>query len=95
MATGVGSLDNIYPVGTGTNLWPDGGSAASPTSIPSSQSGTDPNYWLPICSGEVLNAYSEYNMFENLVQSDTITSGTTKLFPITGTVGIKPILNSC
>lgn len=94
MATGVGSLDNIYPVGTGTNLWPDGGSAASVTSIPTSNASGDPNYWLPIWSGEVLNAYSEYNMFENLVQSDTITSGTTKRFPITGTVGIKPIWNA-
>lgn len=93
MAT-VGDLDNVYPVGTNLGSWPDGGSAASTTSIPSSQSGTDPNYWLPIWSGEVLNAYSEYNMFENLVQSDTITSGTTKRFPITGTVGIKPIWNA-
>lgn len=82
----------IYPVGTNTGLWPDGGTAASTTSIPAvaaqaNGSSTDPNYWLPIWSGEVINAYDQYNMFEPLVTTETIESGTTKRFPITGTVG--------
>ena len=89
----------IYPVGANTNLWPDGGSAASPTSIPnvaaqSNGASTDPNYWLPIWSGEVINAYDQYNMFEPMVTTETIESGTTKRFPITGTVGHIGVWNA-
>lgn len=89
----------IYPVGSSVNLWPDGGSAAAMTSIPSvsaSSSGasTDPNYWLPIWSGEVLHAYDQYNMFEPMVTTETIESGTTKRFPVTGTVGHLGIWNA-
>jgi len=46
--------------------------------------------WLPIWSGEVINAYDEYNMFEKLVTARTIASGTTMEFPITGTVNLNP-----
>lgn len=67
--------------------WPDGGSAASTSSIPFTSGASDANYWLPIWSGEVINAYDQYNLFEPLVMTETITSGTTKRFPITGTVG--------
>jgi hypothetical protein len=86
----------IYPVAGSTNLWPDGGSAASPTSIPNvaNTNGTDPNYWLPIWSGEVINAYDQYNMFEPLVTTETIESGTTKRFPVTGTVGHIGVWNA-
>tara|TARA_R100000664_G_scaffold2795_1_gene6679 strand:+ start:4345 stop:5583 length:1239 start_codon:yes stop_codon:yes gene_type:complete len=45
--------------------------------------------WLPIWAGEVINAYDEYNMFEPLVTSRTIASGTTAEFPITGSVSLK------
>ena len=45
--------------------------------------------WLPIWSGEVINAYDEYNMFEKMVTSRVIPSGTTMEFPITGTVSLK------
>ena len=45
--------------------------------------------WLPIWSGEVIHAYDEYNMFENLVTSKTIASGRSMQFPITGTVDIQ------
>lgn len=45
--------------------------------------------WLPIWSGEVIHAYDQYNKFEGMVDSRTISSGTTMEFPITGTVGIK------
>jgi hypothetical protein len=81
------NVDPIYPVGTSVGSWPDGGSAASTTSIPSVSGASDPNYWLPIWSGEVINAYDSYNIFEPMVTTETITSGTTKRFPVTGTVG--------
>ena len=45
--------------------------------------------WLPIWSGEVINAYDEYNMFESVVTQRTIPSGTTIEIPITGTVGLN------
>ena len=49
--------------------------------------GSSAEYWLPIWSGEILNAYDQYNIFEPLVTTRQITSGTTMRFPITGTVG--------
>jgi hypothetical protein len=45
--------------------------------------------WLPIWSGEVIHAYDQYNKFSGMVDSKTISSGTTMEFPITGTVGLK------
>lgn len=55
-------------------------------------SGTNPSgkLWLPIWSGEVIHAYDQYNKFEGMVDSKTITSGTTMEFPITGTVDLLP-----
>ena len=44
--------------------------------------------WLPIWSGEVIHAFDEYNKFSGMVDSKTISSGTTMEFPITGTVGL-------
>jgi hypothetical protein len=82
------NVDPIFPVGTDVGLWPKGGQAASTTSIPNvANSTTNPDYWLPIWSGEVINAYDSYNMFEPMVTTETIESGTTKRFPVTGTVG--------
>ncbi len=46
--------------------------------------------WLPIWAGEVINAYDEYNMYEPLISSRVIPSGTTVEFPITGTVDLNP-----
>ena len=63
-----------------------GGQAAATTSTPLTSGANNPDYWLPIWSGEVLTAYSELNVFEPLVSTETIESGTTKRFPITGTV---------
>lgn len=75
---------DIYPLPvTNAAGWINGGQAASQTSLPST--GTD-GYWLPIWSGEVINAYDQYNIFEPMVTTETIESGTTKRFPITGTV---------
>jgi len=90
--------DNVqsypYTAGAPNAAWLTGGSAAGSTSNTTigqfgvNQSNT-PEYWLPIWSGEVLNAYDEYNIFEPLVTTRQITSGTTMRFPITGTVGHK------
>ena len=62
------------------------------TSGTAAASGANPpgKLWLPIWAGEVINAYDEYNMFEGLVGTKTISSGTTMEFPITGTVSLKP-----
>lgn len=83
------NVDPIYPVGTDVGLWPKGGQAANTSSAsPNVAGGTNnPDYWLPIWSGEVINAYDSYNMFESMVVTETIESGTTKRFPVTGTVG--------
>ena len=55
-------------------------------------SGANPpgKLWLPIWSGEVIHAYDEYNMFENLCTNRVIPSGTTVEIPITGTVDLNP-----
>ena len=45
--------------------------------------------WIPTWSGEVLHAYDQFNMFEGMVDSRTITSGTTVEFPVTGTIELK------
>jgi len=45
--------------------------------------------WLPTWAGEVISAYSAYNVFEPLVDSRTITSGTTIEFPVMGTIGLE------
>jgi hypothetical protein len=50
--------------------------------------------WLPVWSGEVIHAYDQYNVFENLVDSRTISNGVAAEFPITGTVGVKAAWNA-
>lgn len=50
--------------------------------------------WLPIWSGEVINAYDQYNVFENLVDARNIASGLVAEFPITGTVDLKAAWNA-
>ena len=52
------------------------------------QDGND--LWLPTWSGEVLHAYDQSNMFEGLVDTRTLTSGTSVEFPITGTIELTP-----
>jgi hypothetical protein len=74
------SISNIFPIDSG----PDGG-------VPNVSGTSNPDYWLPVWSGEVLNAYDQYNVFEPMVVTETIESGTTKRFPITGVVGHKGI----
>jgi hypothetical protein len=50
--------------------------------------------WLPLWSGEVINAYDQFNVFENLVTNKTLTGGYSWEFPITGTVGLNPSWNA-
>ena len=45
--------------------------------------------WLSIWSGETIHAYDEYNMFESLVDSRTISNGVSMEFPVTGTIALK------
>jgi len=68
-------------------------SAAASDGISGSNT-TGGKLWLPIWAGEVINAYDEYNMFESLVGTKTIASGTTMEFPITGTVSLHPSWNA-
>lgn len=45
--------------------------------------------WLPLWSGEVINAYDEYNVFENLITTKTLSGGFSYEFPVTGTVALN------
>ena len=45
--------------------------------------------WLPLWSGEVINAYDEYNVFENLITNKTLSGGFSYEFPVTGTVALN------
>ena len=86
--------NEAFPLDTNGAGWIAGGAAPGTTSSTTigqgsvAQGGSE-QYWLPIWSGEILNAYDQYNVFEPLVSSRVITSGTTMRFPITGTVGHK------
>lgn len=46
--------------------------------------------WLPLWSGEVINAYDQYNVFENMINHKTISGGFSYEFPITGTINLNP-----
>jgi hypothetical protein len=45
--------------------------------------------WLPLWSGEVINAYDEYNMFENLITTKSLSGGFSYEFPVTGKVSLN------
>jgi hypothetical protein len=45
--------------------------------------------WLPLWSGEVINAYDQFNMFENMINTKTINGGFAYEFPVTGTVALN------
>jgi hypothetical protein len=51
-------------------------------------SGTN-KLWLPLWSGEVINAYDQFNMFEGMINTKTLSGGFSYEFPITGTVNLK------
>lgn len=46
--------------------------------------------WLPLWSGEVINAYDQYNIFEHLITYRPLFGGFSYEFPITGTIALKP-----
>ena len=46
--------------------------------------------WLPLWSGEVLNAYDQYNIFEHLITYRPLMGGFSYEFPVTGTVSLLP-----
>lgn len=50
--------------------------------------------WLPLWSGEVIHAYDQFNMFESLVTTKTLTGGMSYDFPVTGTVALNPSWNA-
>lgn len=50
--------------------------------------------WLPLWSGEVIHAYDQYNMFENLINTKTISGGFAYEFPMTGTIDLEPAWNA-
>jgi hypothetical protein len=62
---------------------------ASLTAEPSGGSAGANKLWLPLWSGEVINAYDEYNIFENLVTTKTLSGGFSYEFPVTGTVNLN------
>ena len=65
------------------------------TGISDGISGANPNkLWLPLWSGEVIHAYDQYNMFESMVTTKSLTGGVTWEFPVTGVVGLNPSWNS-
>jgi hypothetical protein len=46
--------------------------------------------WLPLWSGEVIHAYDQYNMFENMITTKSLTGGYSYEFPVTGTIALNP-----
>ena len=61
----------------------------APSGGGASGSGTN-KLWLPLWSGEVIHAYDQYNMFENMINTKNIAGGFSYEFPITGTVDLEP-----
>jgi hypothetical protein len=45
--------------------------------------------WLPLWSGEVINAYDQYNIFENLISNKSLSGGFSYEFPVTGLVALN------
>ena len=47
--------------------------------------------WLPLWSGEVIHAYDQVNMFENMITTKPLSGGYSYEFPITGTVSAATV----
>ena len=58
------------------------------TNVPGGPAGED-KMWLPMFQGEILKAYDDYNFMESLINHQTITSGHSLEYPITGTVDLE------
>ena len=50
--------------------------------------------WLPLWSGEVIHAYDQYNMFESVLNTKSLTGGYSWDFPVTGTIGLNASWNA-
>jgi len=61
----------------------------SVTAEPSGGSAGANKLWLPLWSGEVINAYDQYNIFENVITNKTLSGGFSYEFPVTGTVALN------
>lgn len=59
------TANNLFPLGSNptsspaqtVNQWPLGGQAAATTSTPLTSGANNPDYWLPIWSGEIGRAH--------------------------------------
>ena len=74
--------DFALPRGSATGAGASGGTAGAN------------KLWLPLWSGEVIHAYDQFNMFESLVTTKTLTGGMSYDFPVTGTVALNPSWNA-
>ena len=59
------------------------------TDGPSGGAGGVNKLWLPLWSGEVINAYDQLNIFENLISSKSLSGGFSYEFPVTGLVSLN------
>jgi hypothetical protein len=50
--------------------------------------------WLSVWSGETINAYDQYNVFEGLVEHKTLSGGVAYEFPVTGTIALTAAWNA-
>lgn len=77
--------------GTGTDISNANMFALQRSGLSDGPDGSQANkIWLPLWSGEVINAYDQYNVFEGLVTNKTLSGGYSYQFPMTGTVGLRP-----
>jgi hypothetical protein len=60
------------------------------TDAPAGGSAGANKLWLPLWSGEVINAYDQFNVFENLVTTKSLSGGFSYEFPVTGTIALNP-----
>lgn len=75
MADSLGNSDMVYRTNTAAST-SGGGAGAN-------------KLWLPLWSGEVIHAYDQYNMFENIITNKSLTGGFSWEFPVTGTVALN------
>jgi len=83
------------PFATGTNITSENDFALRRTGLADGPDGSGANkIWLPLWSGEVINAYDQYNVFENLITNKSLAGGYSYHFPMTGTVGLNASWNA-
>lgn len=77
---------------TGNNIGASDFSLTHTTTSAAVSGGSAPlnKLWLPLWSGEVINAYDQYNIFEHLITYRPLFGGFSYEFPITGTIALKP-----